>query len=294
MMPLIIIAVILLFLFLTYWHYLKPIRNIGNLFLTTGGVKTGKTQLAVAVVFIKYRMSLIRYYLQRFLNLFRKNKKYLEKPLIYSNVPIGRVNKDYYVPMTHELLKQEERFAYGSVIYFNEVSLITGSKDIYNEELNDVLNKFYKLIAHETQGGYLILDTQSPMDCHYSPKRSLSTYYHIYRRRDFFFKTFSLLYVREKELIDGDRSQSIENIDPDDYKHDGKKVLYVIPMFNRKWWRRYDRYAYSSLTDDLPVNDRVVKVTKNRKAGKAEDLIRAKNIIKKEVKKNEKIKQDIK
>lgn len=293
-MIIVVLAVILLFLFLTYWHYLKPIRNVGNLSLITGGVKTGKSQLAVAIVFIKYRWQLIKYHFQRFFNLFRKNKRYLEKPLIYSNVPIGRAGKDVYVPLTHDLIERKERFRFGSVAYICEVSVVNGSKDIYNEPLNDDLNFLYKLCAHELHGGFIVLDTQSPMDCHYAVKRSLSTYYHIYRRRDFFFKTFSLLYVREKELIDGDHSQAIENFDPDDYKHDGKKVLYVIPMLNRKWWRRYDRYAYSSLTDDLPVNDHVVKVTKNKKAGKAEDLIRAKNIIKKEVKKNEKTKQDIK
>ena len=100
-------------------------------------------------------------------------------------------------------------------------------------------------------------------------------------------KWFCILYVREKELIDGDRSQAIDNTDPDDAKHDGKKVLYIIPLLNRKWWKRYDRYAYSSLTDDLPVNDHVVMVGDNRKAGKSEDLIRIKN-IKKGGNKNEK------
>ena len=263
MVVVIAIAILVLILFIMYSSYIKKLRY-GNLSLVTGGVKMGKTQLSVIMVFTQYKKQLWKWRF-RCLKAWMKRKPKPEKPLIYSNMPIGRANKDYYVPLTLKLLKREERFRYGSVIYFNEVSLLAGSKDIRDEEINDNLLQLFKLCAHETQGGYFILDTQSPMDCHYTAKRSLSTYYNIIRRSNYFFNTFSILWIREQILVDGEHSDTVDNTDPDDAKHDGNKPLYALFVFNRKWWKRYDQYAYSVLTDHLPVADNLVKVTKNKK-----------------------------
>ena len=216
------------------------------------------------VVVKKYRQQMLKYRTKCFINFITRKPK-PEKPLIYSNMPIGRAGKDSYVPLTVDLLKRNQRFRYGSVVYFNEASFIAGSKDIRDEELNDILLQLFKLCAHETHGGYFILDTQSPMDIHYTIKRSLSTYYYIYRRTNFPFKIFSILWLREQMLVDGEHSQAIDNTDPDDSKHNGNKPLYACFIMNRRWWKRYDQYAYSVLTDHLPVADKEVKVTKNKK-----------------------------
>ena len=143
--------------------WMKRLRY-GNLTLVTGGVKTGKTQLTVALAVKQYRKQL-----RKWRAACRKARKRFEalpeKPLLYSNMPIGR-RGDTYAPLTIDLVTCKERFRYGSVIYYNEASLIAGSKDIKDEELNDHLLKFFKLIAQYTMGGYLFLDTQSPQDVH--------------------------------------------------------------------------------------------------------------------------------
>lgn len=255
---------ILLILALIVWimvaSYAKRLRY-GNLTLVTGGVKTGKTELCVKMVFTQYKRQLRKWRWKCFKCwLFRKPKP--EKPLIYSNMPIGKAKKHSYVPLTLSLIKREERFAYGSVVYFNEVSFLAGSKDIRDEDINDILLQLFKLCAHETKGGYFIIDTQSPMDMHYTIKRSLSTYYNIVRRTTLPFISF--LWLREQVLVDGEHSQAIDNTDPDDAKHEGNKPLYFLPLLNR-WWKYYDRYAYSVLTDHLPVANNAIKVTKNKK-----------------------------
>lgn len=240
--------------------YAKRLRY-GNLTLVTGGVKTGKTELCVKMVFNQWRRQMRKYRWGCFKSwLFRKPKP--ERPLIYSNMPIGKIKKHSYVPLTLDLIKRKQRFAYGSVVYFNEVSFLAGSKDIRDEDVNDILLQLFKLCAHETRGGYFIIDTQSPMDMHYTIKRSLSTYYNIVRRTTLPFISF--LWLREQVLIDGEHSSAIENTDPDDAKHEGLKPLYFLPILNR-WWKYYDRYAYSVLTDNLPVATDAVKVQKNKK-----------------------------
>lgn len=250
--------------------WLKRLRY-GNLTLVTGGVKTGKTQLTVCLAIKTYRKQLAKW--RRKCRKARRNYEPLpEKPLLYSNMPIGREG-DSYAPLTLDLVTCKERFRYGSVIYYNEASLIAGSKDIKDEELNDHLLKFFKLIAHYTMGGYLFLDTQSPQDVHYTIKRSLSTYYDIWRRVTLPF--VSLLWIRENKLVDGENTVAIDTqIDPQDSIADGGKRQYFRFVRN-KWWKYYDQYAYSCQVSDLPVADEQVIVSGDKKVY---SLIRCRNI----------------
>lgn len=250
--------------------WMKRLRY-GNLTLITGGVKTGKTQLSVCLAVKQYRKQLAKW--RRKCRKARKRFEPLpEKPLLYSNMPIGRKG-DSYAPLTLDLVTCKERFRFGSVIYYNEASLIAGSKDIKDEELNDHLLKFFKLIAHYTMGGYLFIDTQSPQDIHYTVKRSLSTYYDIWRRITLPF--VSLLWLRENKLVDGENTVAIDTqIDPQDSVLEGGKKQY-FRLVRNKWWGYYDQYAYSCQVADLPVGDSVVEVTEDKKVY---SLIRCRNI----------------
>lgn len=271
MILLIVVAFFLLVLYLIYASYFKTIR-VGCATEITGGIKTGKTQWSVSLICKLYNIQKLKYYIAlirwKLSKKRQKKEPKPEKPLIYSNMPVGRPYKDYYVPLTREMLARKERPRYGSVVYLSEASLIAGSRDIYDEEINDELNQWIKLFGHMTWGGYCIIDTQSPMDMHFAFKRSSSMYYYILDRKDYFFKTFSVLRVRQMMLLDGEKSETVINDDPDDHKHNGNKPYYYVVLLNRKWWKRYDRYAYSYFTDSLPVNDRLVQVTKDRKVKK--------------------------
>lgn len=254
---LIVLAIIAIVFFALKY---KRIRY-GNLVLVTGGVKTGKTQLCVALVIKRYRKQL-RAWKRRYFWCKLTRKELPEKPLLYSNMPIGRKG-DTYVPLTVELVTQEHRFAYGSVIYYNEASLIAGSKDIRDEDLNDHLLQFFKLCAHFTKGGYVFLDTQCVHDIHYTTKRSLSTYFDIWRSVKLPF--VSLMWLRENKLVDGDNTVAIDmQIDPQDSPLEGGKPLYFTLVRN-KWWKYYDRYAYSDFVKHLPCEYTEVRVTDNKK-----------------------------
>lgn len=268
------IIIIILFIVGMIFVTVKMKRlRYGNLTLITGGVKTGKTQLAVCLAVKQYRKQLKKW--RKACRKARRRYEDLpEKPLLYSNMPIGRVGNSY-APITIDLITCKERFRYGSVIYYNEASLIAGSKDIKDEELNDHLLKFFKLIAHYTMGGYLILDTQSPQDVHYTIKRSLSTYYEIWRRLTLPF--FSIIWLRENKLVDGENTVAIDSqIDPQDSIAEGGKKKYFRLISNR-WWKYYDQYAYSVQIAHLPVGDKIEIVTKDKKVHK---LIRCRNIKK--------------
>lgn len=250
--------------------YLKRLKY-GNLTLVTGGVKTGKTQLSVCLVYKQYKKQ-VRKWKRSCKKAQRKFAPMPEKPLIYSNMPIGKFGMEY-APLTLDLIMGKKRFRYGSVIYYNEASLIAGSKDIKDEELNDHLLQFFKLCAHFTKGGYVFLDTQSPQDVHYTIKRSLSTYYDIQKRITLPF--VSLIVLRENKLVDGENTVAIDTqIDPQDKVTEGGKKWYFRPLLN-KWWKYYDQYAYVSLVESKPVEAENVKVKNDLRV---RQLIRCKDI----------------
>lgn len=264
------IGILFLILWICVFSYIKRLKY-GNLTLISGGVKTGKTMLSVCLVLKQYKRQL-RKWRRACRKAKRKYQPFPEKPLIYSNMPL----KCEYSPLTLALITGKERFRYGSVVYFNEMSLIAGSKDIKSEILNDWLLRFFKLCAHETRGGYFIIDTQSPQDMHYTLKRSLSTYYFISKK--IWFPFFNVIFLRENLLVDGENTVAVDTqTDPQDTVSEGGKKWY-FRLIRHKWWKYYDQYAYSSLTDDLPVADEIIKGKPD--SLKVRFLVRCKDVLK--------------
>lgn len=225
-------------------HKLK-ILKCGNVVLVTGGVKTGKSTMSVRLVYKLWKKSVrkTRFY-NIFVRFFKKDKRKRELPLIYSNVPL-RVP---FVPLTEDLIYRRTRFVYGSVIYFCEASLLAGSMDFKDDDLNECLQLLVKLIGHETRGGYMIFDTQSVLDLHYGIKRNVSSYFYIHHKKSVPF--FLILKVRELVFMDNTSNEFSGDVE------ESLKTM-IIP---KRTWKLFDCYCYSALTDNLPVERNVIKV----------------------------------
>lgn len=254
----ILIIAILIIVFLIKFK-IKHTQNIGNLTLITGGVKAGKSTLSVhlAVKRIKKARRWWKYWHKPKAILF--GKEIPEEPLLYSNVPI---DVDYYTPLKKEHILKIERFYYKSVIYIQEASLTADSMCFKDADLNDCTLTFYKLIGHETKGGYLIADTQCTEDVHYNLKRSLSSV--LYVHKTFKWCPFLLfLKVQEQFYTPSNGTVNVNTGDIDDIKY--KWIIFR----KSQSWKLFDRYCYSILTDHLPATG---------KKGKPKTL-KANNII---------------
>lgn len=241
--------------------------------MVTGGVKTGKSTLSVWLVRSQLRS---RRFKTRFMNFFRKifNRQLKPIPQLYSNVPL---NLDY-IPLTDDLLLRKKRFVYNSVIYIQEASLVADSQYIRDMDVNDRLLLFNKLIAHETKGGMIVYDTQSPSDLHYTIKRSLSNYYYIHSLIKWI-PFFLVAKVQECRYSD-ENSVVLEN----DEDLEDKTRLVIFP---KRTWKFFDCYCYSAMTDNLPVEERVVN-GKDLKDLKAREILSFRNRKIEEVKNVEK------
>lgn len=247
---LLIIGVIVLICWIK--HRFK-VPDVGSLAIVTGGVKTGKTTFAVNLAYSNYKRVLRRWRIKSFFRkLFgiEKKKGKLEKPLFYSNIPL----RFPYVPLTDDLLFRQQRFAYGSVIYCGEVSLVADSQMFNDKDLNERLLLFNKLIGHETHGGLIVYDTQSIADCHYSIRRCVSEYFYIHHLNKWlpFFMTAEVIENRYSE------DNSVIAVDSEDVELHTRKVL-----IKKSIWKKFDCYCYSSFTDQKPVADTVINLSKD-------------------------------
>lgn len=263
MTTILIIAIILGVIFLIMYFRLRKVPKLGCLALITGGVKTGKSTLAIYLAIRQNKRQRRKW---RIYMLLRKVLTFLpvrEEPLLYSNVPLAGVN---YVPLTVELLLREKRFNYRSTIYVQEASLVEDSQMFKDMDINERLLYFNKLIGHETRGGGIIYDTQAIQDCHYAIKRSISSYIWIHHNVKIPF--FIMVYVREMFYSEDNSSVNVFNEDVE------KTLLRIIVP--KSVWKKFDAYCYSKLTDNLEREYETVYIPK-RKFGMSMESKRAIN-----------------
>ena len=224
----------------------RKVPKVGSLVLINGGVKSCKSTFCVYMAFRKYRKNLfvwrIKYALLWFfkrLN-FRKfkDKALPEKPLLYSNIPL----KVPYVPVTLKMLLREERFAYKSVIFLDEASLIADSMSYGDKLTDEQLLLFVKLIGHETHGGTLFINTQSIADMHHAFKKCIDTYFNIHHAIKWV-PFFILIWVRECKY-------SYDNNAINTYDSDVEDTLKFV-LVPKSTWKKFDQFAFSYFTDDL-------------------------------------------
>lgn len=218
-----------------------------------GAVKSGKTTICVYCAYRKYKSNLRKWKIRKFFRKLFNIKRTEEKPLLYSNIPLSVP----YVELTQEILERSTRPNFKSVILIDEASIVADSQLIRDKNANNNMLLFYKLIGHETHGGNIFINSQSNADIHYSIKRVLSEYIYVHHMVKWI--PFILIaYVREDRMEEG-----VINVNTSDVEDTLKKVI-----ISKRAWKLFDTYAFSSLTDNLKRETKVVKGKKNLKIKK--------------------------
>lgn len=244
-----LIAVVFLYFYVRK-HYKMP--KTDNMICVTGGVKSGKSTFSYALAESIYRRNLraykVRKFFRKLINQFRRNKlEEEEKPLFYSTIPINREHVLLDLPM----LKRDVRFAFKSVIWVDEASLLADSQSYKDLDLNDRLLLFNKLIAHETHGGTIVYNTQSIGDLHYSVKRCLAETFYVHHTAKWL-PFFLVVTVREERY-------SEDGLAVNTYGEDVEESLKRV-IIRKSVWKKFDCYAYSSMTDSLPPATDINKI----------------------------------
>lgn len=237
-----ILIIIILALVLFFFIKKRKKLNLPDVTLVSGGVKTGKSTLACFLALRAYKRELFRW---RVRNFFRRKNHKLEKPLLYSNIPLSVE----YVPLTADLLYMRERLSSRCVVFIDEASLLCDSMNFKDYTVNEAVKRFFKLFGHISHGGKLFMATHTPKDVHYNIKRSLAQYLFITRS----IKWIPFIYVvNVRELIYCE--ENVQNVYTDDINEDDSSYWIVIP---KSVWNKFDYCCYSKFTDDLPEADNV-------------------------------------
>lgn len=239
---LLILAIIGVVVFLYFKIKSKfKLPKTGCLSLISGSVKSGKSTLGVFMAISQYKRNLRAWKVNCFLcKIFRKEPE--EKPLLYSNIPLAYP----HVRLTKDLLSRKKRFAFHSVVYINEASLVVDNQIYQDKDLSERVKLLVKLFGHECHAGgsRLILDTQAIGDVSIEVRRTLSEYFYIHHLVRWI-PFFLVAYVREERYSEDGASINAYN---DDVEDSLKKV--IIP---KRTWKYFDHCCFSALTDGLPV-----------------------------------------
>lgn len=209
----------------------------------TGGVKSGKSTFSFHVAYKTYRRNLRSVKIRNFIaKIF--NKEQSEIPLFYTTIPVAVP----HVLLTKDLLLRNMRFNFKSVIWVDEASILADSMEYKDLDVNERLLLFNKLIAHETHGGTIVYNTQSITDLHYSIKRCVSELFYVHSTYKWI-PFFLIVTVREERYSEDGLAINTYNEDVEDSL---KRVI-----VRKSVWKKFDCYAYSSMTDDKPVYDNV-------------------------------------
>ena len=270
-----ILLIVALVIFLL-WFFIFKVKHlkVPDVYLVTGGVKTGKSFVSVWLAVKTYKRNVRKAHIfnffvrvianpiRHFKNLFRKDKKedykYREMPMLYSNMKLRNIK---YNLLTLDIIKRKVRIPFKSVVLIDEVSLLADSmlgrvggakkivkegKETYVTYNNDIINEelmlFVKLFGHYC-GGTMIVNTQALCDCHMAFKRCISNYLWINNKRKLPF--FSLLQVRE--LAHSEDTDIVNNFDKD--AEVDNRPLFIL----NKYMKYYDYRCYSIFTDNLEL-----------------------------------------
>lgn len=177
------IFIILLVIIIVLFILVKVLKNYAKISYNQvlgifGGVKSGKTLLAVKTALKQFKIS--QKYWQRkkrktayynviitFLNKFKKKKLALKElpltPQFYSNIPI-RVNKKYGMSLkvSKEILLLKEKIPNGSIMLLDEFGTIASQYGYTEEQIRTDISEFVRFYGHYTkQKGLLIVIDQS-------------------------------------------------------------------------------------------------------------------------------------
>lgn len=214
-------------------------------------LSVGKSTMSVALAYKTYKRNHLQWRIRSyFQSLFHMPVD--EEPLLYSNVPL-RVP---YVPLTIDLLTRRTRFRYKSVLYVCEASLVADNQmyKIAGESENERVALFNKLFGHSTKNGVCIYDTQCIGDLSINVRRCLSSDIYVYELVKWI-PFFLIAKIREERYSEDGQVVNSYNEDVEDSL---KRCL-----ISKKTWKLFDAFCYSSFTDDLPVEDRVVRLKKD-------------------------------
>lgn len=168
----VIILIVCIVAIFILWKIFKPyILKYDTTILFTGGIGSGKSLSSVKLAIKLYKKNCWKV---KWKNFFNKKQK-IEKPNLYSNMPI-KISKSYCCKLTKEIITLKEKIPQYSVVLIDEMTAICNQYNWNLEEVRYHLNEFIQFFRHYI-GGYLITNAQAESEIVKQVRSKLNSYY---------------------------------------------------------------------------------------------------------------------
>lgn len=242
-----VILIIIGAIFIAYL-ILKPyVISHDTIVLYTGGNGSGKTFFSVKDALKCLKRLRLKTKLHNFLEHLKfwkskKNKKFWEKPLLFSTMPIKISRKEWCLALKNEHLLLQEKLPLRSVVFIDEVNLLLSQMD-YKFKSERVLNEFVTMFRHYVQG-YLILNTQNLSKVHWIFRYCCNEAINLSEFKKPILGLPILAWAKVRKITLGDDIKAVETDDA----HKQKSNLFAFFGL-----RAYDTYCYSDRYITVPV-----------------------------------------
>lgn len=213
----------------------------------TGGLGAGKTYMAVNCAIHEYRRQASKYKLfQRFPFLRFFDKSIVNKPCLYSNIPIRISKYQLSMPLLLEHITMKEKLPEKAIVVFDEIGSVCSQYDYDNPIVQIQISTFIRFFRHFTDGKLYCTD-QSSDNIVVGIRRRINLIYNLDTFRRFGF-VLPFYKVNVNPVMCIEESQSLIN-DPD---QDRKYFFGYLPyrLFSKKL---YQSRCYKPLYYDKAV-----------------------------------------
>lgn len=183
---------------------------------------------------------------------FRKKGELIEKPLLYSSIPLKISKNEWATELTHEHLTLQKRLKEKSVVLIDEVG---GYCSQYQYNISSSFTEFIRLFRHYTKGGYLVINDQASSNIVKDVRTRINSILNLSHFK-IYFKLFYMVKIRNISI-----TEDIITIEENN-KEDNMKRLLGLAFFSKK----YDTYCYSERYKGVPVlKDNIIEEYKKYK-----------------------------
>lgn len=262
-----IVALIIIFLFI------KPyFIKYDTVVAFTGGLGTGKSFMSVDTAIRELQKNRLKTFLYN-IKLRILRKPLLDKPLLYSSIPIRISRKEMSVVLTSDMLILQEGFVKGSIVFIDEIDVFANQFAYANQNIIEISNKKDLKAIREGVSDYdsglfdeeirlfrhlysspaceckLICNSQATSNITTIIRRRMNTVFVLSRFRKYKLPILSLFIVPYSvEVRNITITDEITNTSDSSAEDNMRVHIGLMPRL-----RHYDTHCYSDRAESIPV-----------------------------------------
>lgn len=236
------ILIVLLLVWVTYLIVRVILkRHRETITAYTGGLGSGKTFLSVRDALKCYAKLNRKYRIYCFLH----PRKNVNKPVLYSNIPLRIKGKLYSTMLTKEHLLLQESLVRPCVVLLDEIGAFANQFDFKNDNVINTFDEFVRFFRHYTYSpyseSYMIVNDQCSENINLVVRRRLNKVHNLSNM----LHIGPMVFYYERMI---NISEEIKTIDDENDTQDSMSLRFLL-CFNKK---HYDSHCYSGRYDSLP------------------------------------------